>query len=114
MKALFVLNAPPYGSEHTYNGLRFAGALAKREHNEVRIYLIGDAVGAAKQGQKVPQGYYDIGHMLDAVIRRKGAVAACGTCIDARGIADTDLVQGAQRSNMDILADWTEWADKVL
>jgi uncharacterized protein involved in oxidation of intracellular sulfur len=32
MKALFILNGPPYGSELTYNALRLANALAKREH----------------------------------------------------------------------------------
>lgn len=31
MKTLFVLNDPPYGTERTYNGLRLAGALAKRD-----------------------------------------------------------------------------------
>jgi uncharacterized protein involved in oxidation of intracellular sulfur len=29
MKALFILNDPPYGSERTYNTLRLARALAK-------------------------------------------------------------------------------------
>jgi uncharacterized protein involved in oxidation of intracellular sulfur len=56
MKARFILNGPPYGSELTYNALRLANALAKREHNEVRAYLMGDAVLAAKRGRKVPDG----------------------------------------------------------
>lgn len=29
-KTLFILNDPPYGTEGSYNGLRLAGALAKR------------------------------------------------------------------------------------
>lgn len=29
MNALFILNDPPYGTEHTYNGLRLALALLK-------------------------------------------------------------------------------------
>lgn len=60
MKALFILNAAPYGSEPTYNGLRLAGALAKREHHEVRVYLMSAAVSVAKNGQKVPEGFYNI------------------------------------------------------
>ena len=43
MKVLFILNGAPYGDERTYNGLRLAGALAKREQNDVRVFLMGDA-----------------------------------------------------------------------
>jgi uncharacterized protein involved in oxidation of intracellular sulfur len=34
--------------------------------------------------------------------------------MDARGLADGDLVEGAHRSTLEELADWTVWADKVL
>ena len=42
-KTLFILNDPPYGTERSYNGLRVAGSLAKREGEEVKVFLIGDA-----------------------------------------------------------------------
>ena len=42
MKTLFVLNDPPYGTERSYNALRLAGSLVKREGEEVRVFLIGD------------------------------------------------------------------------
>lgn len=29
---LFILNGPPYGNEHSYNGLRLAGHIARRNH----------------------------------------------------------------------------------
>ena len=35
-KNLFILNDGPYGTERSYNALRLAGALAKREGEEVR------------------------------------------------------------------------------
>jgi hypothetical protein len=35
-KTLFVLNDQPYGSERSYNALRLAGALSKREGEHVR------------------------------------------------------------------------------
>ena len=47
------------------------------------------------------------------MIRRGGAVAACGTCLDARGIAEGELVEGAARGTMDQLTEWSVWADKV-
>jgi len=78
------------------------------------MFLIGDAAACAKGGQKVPQGYYNIGDMLGMVMRSGGEVGVCGSCIDARGIAAEDLVEGASRSTMDQLTEWTQWADKVI
>lgn len=114
MKLLFVLNDPPYGSERTYNGLRLARSCVHKGGNEVRVFLIGDAVLGAKEGQKVPSGYYNVGTMLDGIIRHGGAVGICGSCIDARGITEGELVKGACRSSMDELTAWTLEADKVL
>ncbi|HEY7761047.1 MAG TPA: DsrE family protein [Burkholderiales bacterium] len=114
MKTLFILNDPPYGTERSYNGLRLAGALAKREGEQVRVFLIGDAAACAQCNQKVPQGYYNLEIMLGAVTRRHGEVGVCGSCMDARGIANEDLVPGTRRSSMEELADWTLWADRVV
>ena len=113
MKTLMILNDAPYGSERTYNGLRLAGALA-RQGAELRVFLIGDAVACAKTGQKVPAGYYNTQSMLGAVIRHGGAVGVCGTCIEARGITDGELTEGARRSSLDELTAWTLEADRVL
>lgn len=110
---LFVLNDAPYGNERAYNGLRLAGALAAREGQQVRVFLMADAVGCAKAGQKVPEGYYNLQLMLGKVLRG-GEVALCGTCMDARGLAESELVEGARRSTLAQLADWTVEADKVL
>ena len=114
MKTLFIVNDPPYGSERSYNALRLARSLLKAGGAEVKVFLIGDAAACAKAGQKVPQGFYNIGDMLGMVLRAGAEVGVCGTCIDARGIAETDLVQSAHRSTMDELTAWTQWADKVL
>jgi uncharacterized protein involved in oxidation of intracellular sulfur len=109
-----ILNDPPYGTERSYNVLRLAGALCKREGEEVKVFLIGDAASCAKANQKVPQGYYSLELMLRGVTRRGGEVGVCGTCMDARGIADTELAEGTRRSTLEQLTDWTQWADKVL
>jgi uncharacterized protein involved in oxidation of intracellular sulfur len=110
---LFILNDPPYGTERSYNALRLAGSLARRDGQAVRVFLLGDAAACAKRAQKVPQGYYNIELMLRAVARR-GEVGVCGTCLDARGIADEELAEGCRRSSLEELTDWTEWADKVI
>jgi uncharacterized protein involved in oxidation of intracellular sulfur len=114
VKLLFILNDPPYGTERTYNGLRLARTAVHKDGVEVKVFLIGDAVAAAKNGQKLPTGYYNVGTMLDGFIRHGGSVGICGSCIDARGIGDGELVAGARRSSMDELTAWTLEADKVL
>lgn len=114
MKALVVLNDPPYGSERSWNGLRLAGSLARRGGVEVRVFLFGDAVGCAVANQKVPEGYYHLDRMVTAVARHGGEIGCCGTCMDARAISDEALVEGAKRSGMDDVTDWTLWADKVV
>jgi len=110
---LFILNEAPYGSERAYNALRLAGVLSAREGQHVRIFLLADAVGCARSGQKVPEGYYNIQLMLGKVLR-KGEVALCGTCMDARGMTEPEIIEGAKRSTLAQLADWTVEADQVL
>ena len=114
MKILVVLNDPPYGTERSYNGLRLAGALSKREGVDVRVFLFGDAVGCAIGNQKVPDGYYHLDRMVTAVVRHGGEIGCCGTCMDARGLSDELLVDGARRSTLEEATDWTIWADKVV
>lgn len=111
---LLILNDPPYGSERSYNGLRLARSLLEKGVGQVRVFLMGDAAACAHGGQKVPQGYYNIADMLGMVIRRSGEVAVCGSCMDARGIGEGELVTGAERGSMDILSSWTAEADKVI
>ncbi|MHB8394492.1 MAG: DsrE/DsrF/TusD sulfur relay family protein [Candidatus Dormibacteria bacterium] len=115
MKFLMILNDPPYGTERVYNGLRLATSLlAKPAPAEVSLFLMGDAVSAAKLGQQTPNGYYNVERMLTSVVRKGGAVKVCGTCMDARGLTDPELGEGAARSTMDELAELTVTADKVL
>jgi uncharacterized protein involved in oxidation of intracellular sulfur len=115
IRALFVLNDPPYGTERCYNALRLAHALLKADPTtDVTVFLMADAVIAARKGQKTPDGYYNMERMLKRVIVGKGSVLLCGTCMDARGMTAEDLVDGARRSTMDELAAATLTADKVL
>lgn len=111
---LLILNDPPYGTERSYNGLRLAGTLIRREDQQVRIFLMGDAASCAKAGQDVPGGYYNLEHMLRRVTRRDGEVGVCGTCMDARGITEEEIAKGCHRSSMEELTDWTIEADRVL
>lgn len=113
-QCLLILNDPPYGTERSYNGLRLAISLARNDDNQVRVFLIGDAVGCAKKNQKVPKGYYNLEVMLGSLARRGAAIGVCGSCIDARGIAESELADGCRRSSMDELTQWTVASDRVL
>jgi uncharacterized protein involved in oxidation of intracellular sulfur len=115
MKSLLIVNDPPYGTERVYNALRLAHALIRRDPStEVTLFLMADAVLAAKAHQKTPDGYYNVERMLKRLATGKGAVFLCGTCMDARGISDAELMDGVRRSTMDELANATVDADKVL
>jgi len=114
MKALFVLNDPPYGTERCYNGLRLAHALLKNDPAaEITVFLMADAVAAARTGQKTSDGYYIMERMLKCVVSAKGQVLLGGTCMEARGMTTDDLMEGARRSTMDEFAGATVTADKV-
>ncbi|MCC6216453.1 MAG: DsrE family protein [Polyangiaceae bacterium] len=113
-RTLFILQDAPYGTERSYNALRLAGALSRREGEEVRIFLIGDAAACAKAGQKVPAGHYNLEVMIGSPLRHGVEVGVCGTCMDARGLTDAELVPGARRSTLEELTNWTQWSERAL
>jgi uncharacterized protein involved in oxidation of intracellular sulfur len=113
-KSLFILNDPPYGTERSYNALRLAGSLSKREGELVKVFLIGDAASCAKKDQKVPHGYYNVEVMLHHVGQHGGEIGVCTSCMDARGITDPELADTARRSSLEELTNWVQWADRTL
>jgi uncharacterized protein involved in oxidation of intracellular sulfur len=79
----------------------------------VGVFLMGDAVACAVAGLQLRDGHYHLDRMLKGLLHR-ARVGCCGTCLDARGLAEEQLVGGARRSRLEELADWTLWADKTL
>lgn len=114
MRILLVINGPAYGSDETFNAVRLAVALSKREDVQPQVFLMGDAVTCAVEGQKTPDGYYALDRMLKGFVRNGGEIGCCGTCLDARGLTEDRLIVDAPRSTMENLATWTIEADKVL
>jgi uncharacterized protein involved in oxidation of intracellular sulfur len=90
VNTLIIINDPPYGTERLYNALRLANALIRNDH-DVTVFLMADAVSPAKAGQKTPDGYDNIERMLRRVVQ-KGKLLLCGTCLDARGLLEGDLL----------------------
>jgi len=114
MNMLVILQGPAYGTEASYNGLRLAGNLAKRDDIDVKIFCFGDAVTCAVANQQLPNGYYHLDRMITAAAHHGAEIGLCGTCMDARAIGEEQLVDGARRSTLEELTDWTIWADKII
>ena len=114
MKVTPILNDAPYGTERSYNALRLARVLVRKEDTELRVFLMGDAVGCAVSGQTTPDGSYDLGTMIRSLARRGTSIGCCQTCMDARGITEGMLSAGAHRSSMHEPAEWTCWAERII
>jgi uncharacterized protein involved in oxidation of intracellular sulfur len=115
MKCLVILNESPYGNERTYNGLKLGATLAaKAEAAEVRVFLVGDAVGAAVVGQSMLEGYFNLDELMSEVTQNGGTVGVCGTSMEARGIGTGRLFESVRESSLAQLTEWCEWTDKVL
>jgi uncharacterized protein involved in oxidation of intracellular sulfur len=115
MKILFIINDAPYGTEKAYNALRLAIQVIKDKPDaEVWIFLMADAANCALPNQVTPNGYYNIERMLKIFLSKGGKVKICGTCADARGLKNLQLIDGAELSTLDELSKWTIISDKVL
>jgi uncharacterized protein involved in oxidation of intracellular sulfur len=108
-----IINDGPYGTEKLWNALRLAGALITTKQ-KVNVFLLGDAVAAAKKGQKTPSGYYNLARMLGELVKAGADVRACGTCLSARGFEVNELVEGVSVGKMLDLARWAEESSKVI
>jgi uncharacterized protein involved in oxidation of intracellular sulfur len=50
--------------------MRLVNALSKGDNDEVRVFLLADAVACARRGQKTPDGYYNVARMLRVAVRQ--------------------------------------------
>jgi uncharacterized protein involved in oxidation of intracellular sulfur len=114
MVCLFIFNDSPYGTQHTYNGLRLALNLSKPAANKVQIFLLGDGVLTGLGQPSALNAFYNVQEMLKQLVQKGAEIAACRTCLEARGLGDEMLLEGVKRSTLDELSSWTEEADKVL
>lgn len=113
MRTLFIINDAPYGSEKAFNALRIANQIGKDyPEEEVRIFLMADAVACAVASQAVPNGYYSIERMMKFSLSKGAKIKMCGTCADARGLKNIPLLEGVERSTMAELAQWTIESEK--
>ena len=110
-----VISSSPYGDERIWNALRLAEALCcSSVKMKVNIFLIGDAVNAAKKGQKPAKGFYNIEKMLADLVRVGVCVNVCHTSMNLRGLTEQDLVKGTGIGTITGLSKWIMESQKVL
>ena len=112
---LFIVNAPPYGSELSLSAMRLALALAgKQEHKpKITVFLMSDATVMALPNQQHASGN-TMQEMIETLVELGGVVRLCRTCVQSRGLLDLPLIEGCSIGNLGELADYTLAADKVL
>ena len=110
-----IVNGAPYGTEQAWNALRLATAsISATVGMNVNVFLLGDAVTAAKKGQKPPEGYYNLEKMLRDLLASGAKLLACGTCLSARAISEEGMIEGIEVGSMIKLANWIKESSKVL
>ena len=115
-KILIIFNREPYdNTDVTWNGLRLAETLRKNGQ-EVRIFLMNDAVDMARDACKPPEGYdQHLTQMLKSLIAIGVPVKVCGTCMARCGIfKNQPYFDGAEKSTMGALSEWVVDSEKVL
>jgi len=109
----------PYGKERFYSALRFL-LVALHEGHKANLFLMEDAVFAAKKGQAPPEmpvgnaGMPNCEEHLKAAIIEGLQVAACRACCSERGLREDEVIDGVQVGSMLDLVNWVVESDKAL
>lgn len=113
---LFIVSAPAYGSERMLSALRLATAIAAQEIETVglRLFMMSDAVTVGLPNQPPASAGGGLQQMLVDLAEHGAQIRLCRTCVQARGIADLELIPGVTIGTLPELAEWTLAADKVV
>ena len=108
-----ILYEAPYSKDRALTALRFATTCDLEGHT-VRIWLFENGVYLAKKGQKVAQGLVNYGQMLTDLLKGGIEVKACVVCAEARGLSESELIEGVKLATVHDLVEWTVNSDKVI
>jgi tRNA 2-thiouridine synthesizing protein D len=114
-----VVGDPPYGKERVYTALRFS-LVALHEGHQVNLFILEDAVFAAKRGQRPPDmpvgdvGMPNCEHLLAAAIQEGLKVKTCRVCSAERGLSAEELIEDVEMASMVDLVDWVVSSDKTV
>ncbi len=117
MNILIIINDAPYGTEKAYNALRIANQITKDHPNtQLSIFLMADGVNCAISNQNTPNGFYniEIERMLKLSTSKGAKLLTCGSCLEARRLKSTTLVEKAEISTMAELTHLIIQSDRIL
>jgi tRNA 2-thiouridine synthesizing protein D len=86
----------------------------------VNLFLLEDAVFAAKRGQNPPEmpvgeaGMPNCEQLLGAAMQEGLTVKACRVCSAERGLRAEEMVAGVESASMLDLVDWVVQSDKTV
>lgn len=115
MKLLIVTYRDPYdGGDVVWNALRVA-AFQRELGDEVNVFLMSDAVTLVHEDAPQPEGLaYDAEVEFYAALSAGVTFKTCGTCLKNRDLPFEKVQPEAPAAALKDLADWLDWADKVI
>ena len=116
MSTLIIFNHQPYdGGDVAWNGMRLAKNLLQKGE-EVRIFLMNDAVDLARDVTKKPESYdFDLVEILKELYSNGAKLKVCGTCQARCGLQKNEPYFDSEiKGTMDDLSSWVIESDKVL
>jgi sulfur relay (sulfurtransferase) complex TusBCD TusD component (DsrE family) len=109
-----IIQHAPYQSDHkAWDALRFAGA-ALTEDMTVRVHLLDQGVKLASKIHQPPETEANLEQLLNELIECELEVRACGKSLDDFSIAESDMIEGIEKSSMKGLAGWVNSSDHVM
>ena len=96
-----------------WNSLRLADTLVAMGKG-VRIFVMNDAVDAARKTGTPAGAEFHLGDMLLDLEKRGVEIKLCTTCINRCGIALGDVLSAAWPATMKDLAAWVAEAEKCV
>ena len=114
-----VVGDSPYGKQRVYTALRFL-LVALHEGHQANLFLLEDAVFAAKRGQKPPEmpvgdaGMPNCEELLRAAMLEGLQIKACRVCSMERGLQQEEVMDGIVVGSMVDLVNWVVESDRTV
>jgi tRNA 2-thiouridine synthesizing protein D len=114
-----IVGDAPYGKQRVYTALRFA-LVAIHEGHRANLFLMEDAVFAAKRGQQPPEmpvgdaGMPNCEELLQAAMKEGLTIKACRVCCMERGLQPEQVMEGVEIGSMVDLVNWVVEGDKTV
>jgi tRNA 2-thiouridine synthesizing protein D len=109
----------PYGRQRVYTTLRFL-LVALHEGHQANLFLMEDAVFAAKKGQQPPEmpvgdaGMPNCEELLRAAVLEGLQIKACRVCCMERGLQPEEVMDGVTVASMVDLVNWVVESDRTV